>query len=129
MTQDLHVATARVGEDRLERGLRGAAIEVAGRRRPGLGPLGPEEFVDLAHAPGRGRIGRSVLGVPHGAALTLDTADVTADRRRPDWIEIAHDTSVARGADAPPMVSRTRSPSNLRLLDLTLFYILRKACI
>jgi hypothetical protein len=87
---DLHVPATRVGEDRFQRGLRGTAIEVAGRRRAALGPLGPEELVDLAHPAGRGRVRRAVLRVPDDAPLSLDATNVATDGRRPDWIEIAH---------------------------------------
>src|SRR4051794_41957398 len=78
-TNPLERAAARVGEDRLERRLRLAAVVVAGRRSAVVGPLGPEQLLDLAHAAGRGRIGRAVLGVPDPAAPALHALDVAGD--------------------------------------------------
>jgi hypothetical protein len=80
-TKDLDVAAARVGEDRVERGLGAAAVVVAGRRRSLVGPLRPELLLDLSPARRRRRIGRAVLDDPDVALLVLAALDVAADVR------------------------------------------------
>jgi hypothetical protein len=57
--QDLDVPAARVGEDRVERGLGASTIVVAGQRRSVARPLRPEPLLDLAPARRRCRVGRA----------------------------------------------------------------------
>src|SRR4051794_31232052 len=98
---DLDVAAARIGEDRVQRGLSAAAVVVAGRRRTLVRPLRAERLVDLAPAGRRRRVGRAVLDVPDPALLALDAVNVAADvGKKCGWKE-AHAISVARGSKHP----------------------------
>jgi hypothetical protein len=84
---EVESAPTRVGQDRLERGLGGAAVIEAGRRCTSLGPVRSEQLLDLPHAARPRRIGHAVLDVPDRTAASRHAPDIAADRRKAERLE------------------------------------------